>query len=104
MYGWTKYLADEGIRRCTEQDPALAQVLARALPGIEALLRDTGLPYRLAAHLTRDGEYLIRMQVAYRSKWERDRLWDRAASILERARRGRAVDILCGIAGLPQAN
>jgi len=104
MYSWRELLADERIRRRTRQDPVLAQVLAQALAGIEELLSGTGLPYRLAAHLTRDGEYLIRMQVAYRSRRERDKLWDEAAAVLERARRGRDVNILCGIGGLPQAN
>ena len=86
------------------EDPLLAEVLAQALSGIEALLADLGVPYRLEARLTRGGEYLIRMRVAYRSKGERDWIWDRAAEVLERARAGREVHILCGISRLPQPN
>ena len=84
-----------------EADPLLAEVLARALSGIEALLTDLGIPYRLEARLTRSEEYLIRIRVAYRSKGERDRIWDQAAEVLEQARAGRAVHILCGISRLP---
>lgn len=88
------------MRKRVEEDPLLAEVLAQALSGIEALLSGLGVPYRLEARLTRGGEYLIRMRVTYRSKGERDWIWDRAAEVLERARAGREVHILCGISRL----
>jgi len=104
MANWSDLLANEGIRIQVAQNRALAQVLAEALEGIDRLLASTGLPYRLDARLTRGGEYLIRMQIAYRSRDERDRLWDQAARILERARRGQDVHILCGICSLLPLN
>lgn len=104
MAGWEELLAGAGLREQVQRDPELARVLARALPGIRDLLAGLGLPYRLEARLTRGGEYLIRMQVGYRTPAERDEIWDRAAGILERARAGRQVHILCGISRLPSAN
>jgi|Deesub1362A_J573_1020465.scaffolds.fasta_scaffold04081_4 hypothetical protein len=95
---------DPALQELLARDAPLAQVLARALPEIKKYLLSTGLPHRLEARLTRGGEYLIRMQVAYRTKEERDRIWDRAAGILERARAGRQVHILCGISRLLSAN
>ncbi|MCD5407661.1 hypothetical protein LR090_00055 [Candidatus Bipolaricaulota bacterium] len=100
MDDWRGHIVGAGLQRRVEEDPLLAEVLAQALSGIEALLDELGNPYRLEARLTRGGEYLIRMRVAYRSKGERDLIWDRAAEILERARAGREVHILCGISRL----
>ncbi len=104
MADWSDLLADEGIRVRAAKNRALAQVLEEALEGIDRLLSRTGLPYRLDARLTRSGEYLIRMQIAYRSRDERDRLWDQAAQILEGARRGQDVHILCGISSFLPLN
>ncbi len=42
--------------------PALAEVLEQTLREIEALLNASHRAYRLWALLTRDGEYLIRME------------------------------------------
>ena len=104
MTDWEKLLANSGIRIQVRRDPLLAQVLGQALSGIQGYLSRLGLPYRLDAQLTRGGEYLIRMRVAYRSQEERDRIWDRAAAILEQARAGRQVHILCGISRLTSVN
>jgi hypothetical protein len=102
MESWSELLGDVGIRTRVAQNPLLAEVLGEALQGIQGFLEGIGLPYRLDARLTRSGEYLIRMQVGYRDWAERDRIWDQAAQILERARAGRDVHILCGISRLPQ--
>ncbi len=91
---------DARINRRAEADPLLREVLEKALPEIHAILTAHGQPFRLRALLTRDGEYLLRMEVAYQDREERDRLWDEAAQALERARAGRPVHILCGIARL----
>lgn len=88
------------INRRAEVDPLLREVLERALSEIHAILAAHGRPFKLRALLTRDGEYLLRMEVAYQDREERDRLWDEAAQALERARAGRPVHILCGIARL----
>ncbi len=88
------------INRRAEVDPLLREVLERALSEIHEILVAHGRPFRLRALLTRDGEYLLRLEVAYRDREERDRLWDEAAQALERARAGRPVHILCGIARL----
>ncbi len=104
MTGWEGMLANAGLRTRVKRDPELAQVLSQALSGIQGYLSRLGLPYRLEARLTRDGEYLIRIRVAYRSREERDLIWDRAAAILERARAGREIHILCGISPLPSVN
>lgn len=104
MGDWSDLLVGTGIRARVARDRVLARVLEEALEGIDRLLSETGLPYRLNAHLTRGGEYLIRIQIAYRSREERDRLWDQAAQILERARRGQEVHILCGISSFSQLN
>jgi len=88
---------DKEIRRRAEADPALADVLERTLSALEVLLAASQRAYRLRAVLTREGEYLIRMEVAYCSRQERDALWDQAAAALEQVRAGRNVDILCGI-------
>lgn len=93
-------LGDFRIRRRAEVDPLLREVLERALAEIHGILLAHGRPFRLRATLTRDGEYLLRMEVAYEDREERDRLWDEAAQALERARAGRPVHILCGIARL----
>ncbi len=90
-------LGDEGIQRHARTNPVLAEVLEQTLREIEALLNASHRAYRLRALLTRDGEYLIRMEVAYQSREERDRLWDQAAAALERVRAGRDVHVLCGI-------
>lgn len=88
---------DFRIKRRAEVDPILREVLERALAEIHGILSAHGRPFRLRALLTRDGEYLLRMEVAYRDREERDRIWDAAAQALERARAGRPVHILCGI-------
>ncbi len=93
-------LGDFRIRRRAEVDPLLREVLERALSEIHTILLAHGRPFRLRAILTREGEYLLRMEVAYEDREERDRLWDEAAQALERARAGRPVHILCGIARL----
>lgn len=88
------------INRRAEVDPLLRDVLEKALAEIHEILLAHGRPFRLRAMLTKDGEYLLRMEVAYEDREERDRLWDEAAQALERARAGRPVHILCGIARL----
>lgn len=93
-------LGDFRINRRAEADPLLREVLEQALSEIHGILRAHGRPFRLRALLTREGEYLLRMEVAYRDREERDQLWDEAAQALERARAGRPVHILCGIARL----
>lgn len=97
---WLERYGEERIRSRAAHDPQLKDVLERALREIERLLRESGRDYTLEALVTRSGENMIRMRVRYTSAVERDRLWDRAAEILERARRGREVNILCGIARL----
>ncbi|HEC63618.1 MAG TPA: hypothetical protein ENI38_04450 [Candidatus Acetothermia bacterium] len=104
MTAQPSYEIEPRLQALLAQDAGLAQVFAEALPEIEKFLLSTGLRHRLEARLTRGGEYLIRMQVAYRSREERDRIWDRAAQILERARAGRDIHILCGISRLPPAH
>lgn len=91
---------DLRINRRAEADPLLREVLEQALCEIHGILTAHGRPFRLRAILTRDEEYLVRMEVAYENREERDRLWDEAAQALERARAGRPVHILCGIARL----
>jgi hypothetical protein len=91
---------DPRLVRRAEVDPLLREVLEKALAEIYGLLSAHGRPFRLRAVLTRDGEYLLRMEVAYEDREERDHLWDEAAQALERARAGRPVHILCGIARL----
>lgn len=97
---WVEKFGDPKINRRAEVDPLLREVLEKALAEIYGLLSAHGRPFRLRAVLTRDGEYLLRMEVAYEDREERDRLWDEAAQALERARAGRPVHILCGIARL----
>lgn len=94
---WLEQFGDTQIRTRAKEDPVLARVLNDALAGIYHLLEELRRPYRLAAELTRSGEYMIRMRVEYRNKAERDRIWDRAAQILEETRTGHEVNILCGI-------
>lgn len=91
---------DPRINRRAEVDPLLREVLEKALAEIQGLLVAHGRPFRLRVLLTREGEYLLRMEVAYADRAERDRIWDEAAQALERARAGRPVHILCGIARL----
>ncbi|MBC7222405.1 hypothetical protein H5T56_05445 [Candidatus Bipolaricaulota bacterium] len=98
--GMLEQLGDFRINRRAEVDPLLREVLEQALVEIHGLLVAHGRPFRLRALLTKDGEYLLRMEVAYEDREERDRLWDEAAQALERARAGRPVHILCGIARL----
>ncbi|MGQ9700025.1 MAG: hypothetical protein ACUVQS_03035 [Candidatus Bipolaricaulaceae bacterium] len=93
-------LGDVRINRRAEGDPLLREVLEQALSEIHGILQAHGRPFRLRALLTREGEYLLRMEVAYQNREERDRLWDEAAQALERARAGRPIHILCGIARL----
>ncbi len=93
-------LGDPRINRRAEVDPLLREVLERALSEIHGILTAHGRPFRLRALLTREGEYLLRMEVAYQDREERDQLWDQAAQALERARAGRPIHILCGIARL----
>lgn len=97
---WLEEFGDPRINRRAEVDPLLREVLEQALAEIHNILMAHGRPFRLRAILTRDGEYLLRMEVAYQDREERDRLWDEAAQALERARAGRPVHILCGIARL----
>lgn len=98
--GFLEEFGDPRINRRAEVDPLLREVLERALSEIHRILTAHGRPFRLRAVLTRDGEYLLRMEVAYADREERDRIWDEAAQALERARAGRPVHILCGIARL----
>lgn len=97
---WVEKFGDLRINRRAEVDPLLREVLERALEEIHGILAAHGRPFRLRALLTRDGEYLLRMEVAYENREERDQLWDEAAQALERARADRPVHILCGIARL----
>jgi hypothetical protein len=94
---WLERFGNAQIRTRAEEDPALAGVLNDALARIYYLLEKLGCPYQLAAELTRSSEYMIRMRVEYRNKAERDRIWDRAAQILEEARTNGNANILCGI-------
>ncbi len=94
---WLERYGEERIRARAAADPALREVLEGSLAEIERLLQETGRDYVLEALVTKSGENLIRMRVRYASAAERDRLWDRAAEILERHRAGRDVNILCGI-------
>ncbi len=98
--GMLEEFGDLRINRRAEVDPLLREVLERALAEIHKILVAHGRPFRLRALLTKDGEYLLRMEVAYEDREERDRLWDEAAQALEQARAGRPVHILCGIARL----
>ncbi|MBC7318679.1 hypothetical protein H5T57_05500 [Candidatus Bipolaricaulota bacterium] len=98
--GLLEEFGDFRINRRAEVDPLLREVLEQALSEIHEILVAHGRPFRLRALLTREGEYLLRMEVAYQDREERDRLWDEAAQALERARAGRPVHILCGIARL----
>ncbi len=88
------------LNQQAEKDLLLREVLEQALSEIHAILLARGRPFKLRALLTRDGEYLLRMEVAYQDREERDSIWDEAAQALERARAGRPVHILCGIARL----
>jgi|Deesub1362A_J573_1020465.scaffolds.fasta_scaffold00974_3 hypothetical protein len=97
---WLERYGDWKIRARAARDPVLREILERALGDIRALLEEWGREYVLEALVTKAGENMIRMRVRYASAKERDTLWDRAAEILERARGGRDVDILCGIARL----
>ncbi|MGC9529401.1 MAG: hypothetical protein ACP5G2_02110 [Candidatus Bipolaricaulaceae bacterium] len=99
-----RQFGDLRIRRRAAQDAVLAEVLGQALREIQALLERSGRPYRLRARVTRWGEYLIRMEVGYGQRAERDSIWDHAAQALEEARRGRDVHILCGIYPLLPGN
>jgi hypothetical protein len=94
---WIERYGDARIRRRAGGDAALREVLSTALAGIHSLLEGWGRPYRLEAVLTRSGEYMIRIRVQYEDQTERDRIWDQAAGILETARAGREIHILCGI-------
>ncbi len=97
---WLERYGEPRIKARAAMDPALREVLEGALPEIERLLVESGRDFVLEALVTKSGENMIRMRVRYASAKERDTLWDRAAEILERARGGRDVDILCGIARL----
>lgn len=97
---WLERYGDPKIRARASRDPLLQEVLEAALAEIARLLEESGREHVLEALVTKSGENLIRMRVRYASAVERDRLWDRAAEILERHRAGRAVDILCGISRL----
>lgn len=97
---WLERVGDQRILARAREDPELSAVLETALPEFNRILTDLGRPFRLQAMLTRDGEYLIRVEVAYRNKEERDRIWNLAAQALEKARAGRPVHVLCGISRL----
>ncbi len=94
---WLERYGERKIQERAARDPELRAVLEGSLPEIERLLRECGREYVLEALVTKSGENMIRMRVRYSSAAERDRLWDRAAEILERHRAGRDVNILCGI-------
>lgn len=99
---WLERFGDGRIRQRALRDPDLREVLEISLREIHRLLRESGRAFSLEATVTKTGENLIRMRVGYRSREERDCIWDRAAEIMEEARAGRAVDILCGIYRLPE--
>ncbi len=97
---WLERYGERKIMARAAGDPVLREILERALGDIRGLLEEWGREYALEALVTKAGENMIRMWVRYASAKERDALWDRAAEILERARRGRDVNILCGIGRL----
>ncbi len=94
---WLEIYGERRIRERASRDPSLRAVLEASLEGIYRLLSTWGQPFHLEALVTKSGENMIRMRVAYRTKAERDAIWDRAAEIMEQARGDREVDILCGI-------
>jgi len=98
--GLLERYGDRRIRARARDNPLLHDVLEASLSEIERLLASCGRDFILEALVTRSGENMIRMRVRYASAEERDRLWDRAAEILERHRAGRDVHILCAIARL----
>lgn len=94
---WLERYGEPRIKARAAEDPVLREILEGTLAEIHRLLEGCGREYVLEVLVTKSGENLIRMRVRYSSAEERDRLWDRAAEILERHRAGRAVNILCGI-------
>ncbi|HDC92150.1 hypothetical protein J7K76_06105 [Candidatus Bipolaricaulota bacterium] len=94
---WLERYGEPRIRARAAADPVLREILEGTLAEIHRLLEECGREYVLEALVTKSGENMIRMRVRYTSAAERDRLWDRAAEILERHRSGRNVNILCGI-------
>ncbi len=77
----------------------LGKALDESLRKIYLVLEESGREYELTCSLTNSKENLIKLEVKYEDKRDRDRIWDKAAEIISEAIEevDQPVNILCGI-------
>lgn len=95
---WIKRFGGEKILSKATRDEKLKAALNTSLEKIYQLLEEIGKEYDLTCSLTDSKENLIKIEVKYEDRKDRDKIWDRAAKIIsETIEPDRKVNILCGI-------